>query len=73
MPLCVNQSAAVKAVKSHYWKGASRDGEHAARAVTFSRLFKSWKRVQMAPIEKSKVGAPEINWIWCPEDGWIPP
>lgn len=23
--------------------------------------------------ERGSGGAPEINLIWCPEDGWIPP
>lgn len=27
----------------------------------------------MAPHWNGEVGAPEINSIWCPGDGWIPP
>lgn len=57
----------------------------AARAVTISCLFKSGEARADGPYWRGwgeecgegwrggAGGAPEINLIWCPEDGWIPP
>jgi len=85
MPGCVNQSAAVKAVKSDYtaeWRRevpsearASCDGEQQQEQHVLSLFHVYSKREARAdgPYWKGKVGAPEINSIWCPEDGWIPP
>lgn len=95
----MNQSAAVKAIKSDYtveWVGIAgglgwgRPRRHAPR-VTTSRgstcchyfvFIQKWGSARRWPLLKGvgggveggeAGGAPEINLIWCPEDGWIPP
>lgn len=67
---------------------ARRPRRHAPRVTTtinstcchffffFLTFIQSRKRAQMAPIERPRStpsSSPEINSIWCPEDGWNSP